>query len=243
MITVVIPVSVIKSHPDTTILAETVASVRHHLPEAEIFLTFDGLREETVSRKTDYDEFIRRALWSADHQWGPVLPFLFDEHQHQAGMLRHALDEITTPLMLYVEQDTPLVTDEPIDIDAIAQFITSGASNVVRLHHEAVIPADHEHMMHGSEFEFIRTSQWSQRPHFASTAYYRRIMASHFSDRAKCFIEDRMHGILDDAVRTDGLAGWHQHRVHIYNPGENLKRSYHTDGRSGEPKYDDTQVY
>ena len=243
VISVVIPVSPIKSHPDTTILTETVESVRHHLPDAEIFITFDGVREEQDHRRGDYEEFIRRALWSANHVWKPVVPFIFDTHQHQTGMLRAILNDISTPLLMYVEQDTPLVVDEAIDFPLITDFIESGQSNAVRLHHEAVIPVDHEHMIHGVDSGFIRTSQWSQRPHIASVAFYRRIMDCYFSDTAKCFIEDRMHGVIDQAFLQDGLLGWHQHKLHIYNPGVNLKRSYHSDGRAGENKYDDTQIF
>ena len=122
MITVVTPVSPIKSHPDTTILEETITSVRTLLPSAEIFLTFDGVRDEQKSRQADYDEFIHRTLWLSDHVWGNVVPFLFEEHQHQSGMMRHIIDKIDTSLLLYVEQDTPIVTDEPIDMPAIEQL-------------------------------------------------------------------------------------------------------------------------
>jgi hypothetical protein len=244
VITVVIPVSPIKSHPDTAILAETVTSVRTLFPTAEIFMTFDGVREEHHNRRDDYLEFIRRTLWLSDHVWGNVVPFLFDEHQHQSGMMRHIIDKIDTSLLLYVEQDTPLVTDEPIDMPAIEQFIFDGHANLIRLYHEGVIPAGHQHLMHGRTDQFIETSQWSQRPHVASTAYYRRILDSHFTAGSKCFIEDRMYGILEEAERIDGYHGWVQHRIHIYDPGNgNMKRSYHTDGRAGEAKYDDTQVY
>ena len=160
-------------------------------------------------------------------------------------MMRHIIDKIDTTLLLYVEQDTPIVTDEPIDMPAIEQLIVDGHSNLVRLYHEGVMPAEHMHLMHGHHHDlFIDTSQWSQRPHVASTAYYRRILDSHFTAGSKCFIEDRMYGILEEAERIDGYQGWVQHRIHIYDPGNgNMKRSYHTDGRNGEPKFDDTQVY
>ena len=244
MITAIVPVSPIRSHPDTTILEETLDSIRTCLPDAEIFLTFDGVRVEQHRRRRDYSEHIRRALWLADHHYGNILPFLFPEHRHQTGMMRSVIDHIHTPLLMYVEQDTPLVTDEPIDWESIRHFIMSGQSNLVRLHHEGVIPADHEKMMHNHDGGFIRTSQWSQRPHIASVAYYRRILDSHFSANSKCFIEDKMHGVLDEAYNVDGMPGWNQHRVHIYDPGNgNMKRSYHTDGRDGEAKYDTTQVF
>lgn len=243
MITVVIPVSPIKSHPDTLILDETLDSVRHHLPDAEIVVTFDGVRNEHLGRRDDYEEFIRRALWRLDKVYGNTVPFIFDQHSHQVGMLRAVLDEIRTPLVMYVEQDAPLVTDEAIDFDKIAEFITSGSSNCVRLHHEAVIPTDHEHMMHGGEDGFIRTSQFSARPHVATKAFYRQAL-EHFSPDAKSFIEDKLHGVIDEAFKVDGMAGWNLWRMHIYAADpKNLKRSTHSDGRAGDPKYADTQTF
>ena len=243
MITVVVPVSPIPSHPSTAILDETLDSVRHHLPGSEIILTFDGVRPEQQHRRTDYERHIQTALWRADKIYKHTLPLIFEDHLHQTGMMREALEHIQTPLLMYVEQDAPLVTDEPIDWDAIIEFVASGASNSVRLHHEAVIPAAHEHMMHGNDNGFIRTSQWSQRPHIASVAFYRRIMANCFTQDACSFIEDKMHSIVHEAYRTGGMLGWVQYRTHIYNPGVNLKRSYHTDGRAGAPKFDGTQVF
>ncbi len=245
MITVVVPVSPIRFHPDSSILTETVQSVRHWLPDAEIFLTFDGVRAEHELWRDNYEHHIHRALELADTVWRPVVPYLFEEHRHQTGMLRAVIDQIRTPLLLYVEQDTPLVTDEPIDWDAISAPIMDGTSNLVRLYHEAVIPAPHTHLMLGDEpgTPLIRTAQWSQRPHLASTAYYRRILDGHFSRNAKCFIEDRMYGVLDEAVNMDGLAGWLQHRCHIYNPGPNMKRSLNLDGRGGAEKHDGDQVF
>lgn len=242
-LTVVVPVSPIPSHPDTKVLDETLDSIRHHLPDAEIVLTFDGVRAEQEHRRGDYERFIQAALWRADHAYGNVWPLIFEDHQHQTGMMRAVLDKLDTSLLMYVEQDAPLVTDEPIDFELITQFILDGHSNLVRLHHEGRIPAEHEHMVHGDDGGFIRTSQWSQRPHVASVAFYRRIMAAHFSPGARSFIEDRMHGVVDEAYRVDGLPGWRQYALHIYNPGQNLCRSYHTDGRAGEAKYDGTQVF
>ena len=244
MITTVIPVSPIASHPETAILEETVASVRHWLPDGEIILTFDGVRREQRERRDDYEEHIRRVLWMADRDWGNVVPFVFDTHQHQTGMMRAVIGEIRTPLLMYVEADTPLVTDEPIDWEAVTGILESGVSNSVRFHHEAVIPEPHTHMMHGFDYDgenlnvpFLRTSQYSQRPHVAPVAFYRRILEQ-FTPDAKSFIEDRMYGVVRKAQNADGMHGWNQWRLHIYAPqGGNYKRSYHLDGRAGEPKY------
>lgn len=245
MITVVVPVSPIASHPETHILCETLDSVRHHLPDAELIVTFDGVRKEQEARRADYDEFTRRALWLLDKRYGNALPMLFDQHMHQSGMMRAVLDEVRTPLLMYVEADCPLVTDELIAWPAITDFIQSGESNLVRLHHESHILDSHQHMCHGVDHAGLltRTSQWSQRPHVASVALYRRLLDSYFTPNSKAFLEDRLHGIVDEAYRIDGMAGWNQFRLHLYTPEGNVKRSYTTDGRAGEAKYDDSQIW
>lgn len=243
--TVIVPVSPIASHPSTEILEQTLDSVRFHLPDAELIVTFDGVRAEQADRTADYDEFARRALWLLDHKYGNALPLLFDSHRHQSGMMREALNEIRTPLLLYVEADCPLVTDEMIPWPTITDFILTGESNLVRLSHESHLLPAHSHMHHGSDHAglFTRTSQYSARPHVASVAYYRRCLESYFTPDARSFLEDRLHGVVDEAWNTDGMAGWNQHRLHIYTPGGNIKRSYTLDGRAGESKFDDTQVF
>lgn len=246
-VTIIIPTSPIKSHPDTTIIDETIRSVRHHFPTAEIIITFDGVRPENEDRRSNYEEFIRRLLWKCNYEYKNVLPLIFDEHLHQTGMARKTLEYIKTPLLLYVEQDTPLVIDEYIDWNHITEVMAKGLADVIRFHHEAVIPKEHSHMIHGHQklcsCDFMRTSQWSQRPHLSTVAFYRRILNTEFSEGAKSFIEDKMHGVCHEAYLNDGMFGWDNYRILIYLPGENIKRSYHTDGRAGEAKYDDTQVF
>lgn len=246
-ITAVIPVSPIPSHPDTAILEETVKSIQHHLPEAEILITFDGVRDEQESRRADYEENIRRILWKCLRQWENVTPFIFDDHLHQVGMAREVLPEIKSPLLLYVEQDTPIVTDEPIDWNLVKVSVIGGESNMIRFHHEAHVPAEHDFMMIGKPGQFekdlLRTAQWSQRPHVASVLFYERILKSHFSPGANCFIEDKMHSVLHEAYLKHGPTGWNEYRTHIYHPEGQIKRSYHTDGRQGAEKYDGKQVF
>lgn len=237
-LTVLIPVSPIKSHPSTDIIDETIASIRHHLPSVKIIVSFDGVREEQSDLHINYIEHIRRVMYK--HR--DIYPVIFGEHRHQVGMMRELLEHhIKTPLIMYVEQDTPLEKDS-IDFNRIYGLIETGYSNMVRFHHESSIPESHNHMMLGQEGEFMKTVQWSQRPHIASTAFYRRVM-SEFSPDAKCFIEDKMHGVVWNAYLRDGKLAYNQWLLHIYHPEGNIRRSYHTDGRAGEEKYDDSQVF
>lgn len=248
-ISVLVPVSPIKSHPDPRILNETLDSVIHHLPDSQVYLTFDGVRPEQEDRRADYEEFIRRVLWQINNleKYKNVTPLIFESHNHQSGMAKEALKQIKTPLILYMEQDTPLVTDYVIPWQMLAQDISDGVTNLIRFHFEAGIPEPHQSLMLGKEKSsktpLLRTIQWSQRPHLASRAYYERILNDNFSPKARCFVEDLMHSVLQTSYNTNGLSGWHQHRIHIFYPEGNIKRSFHTDGREGGPKYDDSQRF
>ena len=51
-------------------------------------------------------------------------------------------------------------------------------------------------------------------------------------------IKDKMHGIVIDDYNKAGRVGWNLHKIAIYAPGDNIKRSYHLDGRGTEAKYD-----
>lgn len=240
--TVVIPVSPIKSHPSTEILDQTIAAIRKHT-DAQIIVTFDGVRKEQFSRRKDYQLFINRFL-SSGHE--NICPVIFNKHLHQSGMMRELFEQnlITTPLVLYIEQDTPLTPDREIDWEKCENLLLSGESSLIRFHFEAFIPEEHKHMMIGEpENGFIKTVQWSQRPHLATTAFYRRIISEYFTENSKCFIEDYMHGVVHNTFIRDRLLGWQQFRMHIYHPDGDIKRSYHLDGRAGEAKYDDTQIF
>lgn len=244
-ITAVVCSSPIPSHPDTKIIEETIESIRQHAPNAEIILQIDGIREEQEDKRADYEEYILRILWKCLHQWEKVLPIVFEEHHHQTGMLRETIDLIQSPIILYMEQDTPLVPDYDIPLNKLSEYIKDGTSNLIRFHFESVIPEPHNHLMLGKEKgkELLRTIQWSQRPHIASKAYYERIVNEIFSKESKSFIEDYMHGVVQNSYNKDKMLAWYQHKLHIYFPEGNIKRSYHLDGRAGAEKYDSTQIF
>ena len=232
-VTILMPSSPLRIHPSTAIIEETIATVRHHLPDAEIIITFD--RPDGADGR--YDEYIARCLWLCNHKWANVLPLIFDEHMHQANMAREALPLVRTPVLLYVEHDAPVVTDYEIPVEALTEAVMSGEANIIRLHHEACILPAHEHLMLDKEPQTIcgvplkRTVQWSQRPHFASTAFYRMMIERYFASKEKAFIEDVMHGIVAEAYTYEGVMGWNLFRLYFYAPEGNMKRSYHLDGR------------
>lgn len=248
-LTVLVPTSVMPSCPDTRIIEQTIDSVRELYPVCEIIITIDGLRKEQEDRRQDYEEYIQNLIWLCRYKWRNTLPIIFEENTHQVGMARVALQEVKTPFILYVEHDTPIVTDEPIETLNILHTLETGELNMVRLHFEAVIPKEHTSMMLDKEPKIIqgcpiiRTAQWSQRPHFSTKAFYEHITRTYFSENAKTFYEDLLHGkVLEDWLHNREQ-GWFNWRVGIYAPAGNYKRSYHIDGREGTEKYDKDLVF
>ena len=236
-ITVVVPTSVLPSHPDTKIIDETLESINVHLPNCEIILQIDGLRQEQLDRKEDYDKYKTEMLWRCLHKYKNVVPFVFDELHHQSGMLRKTIDEIKTPLLLYIEGDAPLTPDRKIDWQKCVDFIEGGQANTIRYHFEEVIPKEHDNLMLGSPKDgFQKTIQWSQRPHLSSVLYYKEVILPTLPEAN--FVEDTFHGVVMNDYYNHGNIGWNKHRLWIYYPKNGkIKRSYTTDGREGGRKF------
>lgn len=234
-ITVLIPVSPIPTHPSTEIIDQTIASIRERLPTSPIIVMFDGVAAPLMHMKADYEEFTRRMLWRISHELENAVPLLFTEHKHQSLMTKAALELVRTPMVLWSEQDTPLHNDIPFE--ALASVVTTGYANLIRFHHEATIPEDHRPLMLDQspiyilDEPFIRTTQWSGRPHLASTKFYREI-ASKYWDNQPRFIEHIMYGIVVEGA-------YDEFRLHIYAPPRTLVRHKHLDGRrQGADTYD-----
>ena len=235
-ITVLIPVSPIPTHPSTEVIDQTVASVRERLPDSEIIIMFDGVAPWLMEYKTQYEGFKQRYVDYCAKERN-MLPVVFDQHMHQSLMMREALDMVTTPMVLFLEQDTPLHNDIPFD--KLVEPIKTGYANLIRFHFEAQIHPEHEHLMLDKEpldilgVPLLRTRQWSQRPHLASTQYYRDICNKYWDNKPR-FIEHIMYGIVVDG-------NFDEHRLHMYAPKGTLVRSLHVDGRrKGAAEYDPT---
>ena len=237
-ITIVLATSVIPDHPSTTMIEQTISDIRVHLPDNEIIMQIDGLRSEQQNRKKDYDEYKNRILWKCLHEYKNIVPFVFKQHSHQTNMMRETIDEIQTPLLLYIEGDAPLTPDIPIDWDKCLDMFEYKKANTIRFHFESKIPKEHQHLMFGIEDGFMKTAQWSQRPHLSTKSYYKNIVLPSCKDIF--FIEDTFHGKLQDEILPyDKYSedGWQQHKLWIYHPEGHIKRSYHLDGRQGTRKF------
>lgn len=241
-ITVLIPTSATPLDPSTDALEEVVRSIRERLPDAPIIVMCDGIRPELEHRSDAYQEYLHRVLWLAHHHWTNVLPLVADEHLHQSGLTRWALDLVDTPFVLFVEHDTPLVGGE-VEWEGLCAALRSDAARVIRLHHEASVLPEHEELMLGpvevvEGVRLRRTMQWSQRPHLATADFYRWMLRTYFGHAARTMIEDSMHGVVSTTVRTYDMAGWTWFRLWMYTPEDpiGIKRSGHLDTRGDDPK-------
>lgn len=244
-ITVIIPSSPIASHPSTEMIEKTIEEIRSQLPDCEIIITLDGVRKEQEPYRARYERYKQRLLWLCNFQWHNVLPIVHEEHLHQAEMAKRVLPLIKTKVLLYVEHDTPITSDRTFQWQSLIECVESGTANFIRLHHEALILPEHKHLMLGeaerhNQAWLTKTVQWSQRPHLASVAFYRKFLNDYFKPNSRTMIEDRMHGVVEADVSNSGNMAWNNWRLWVYTPkGEDIKRSYHLDGRGSDPKYEE----
>lgn len=249
-ITVLMPTSVIPSHPSTDVIDQCIKDVRAKLPNSDIIIMFDGLNPHFEDRRGKYEEYIRRVLWKANFEWKNVVPLIFDKPTHQVGMTRKALEYVKSPTILYVEHDCPICSDIEFGYswDELVKTILEGQANVVRFHHEAqILPSSQELLLGSVEkvngVPMIRTAQWSQRPHLARTQFYKEMLEHYFAPDAFGMIEDHIYGIVVGACK-DNMMGWHSWKLWIFHPeGGNIKRSYTLDGRQEDPKLDEEFKY
>lgn len=246
-ITVIVPTSPVPSNPSLDTIQTTIESVRRILPDAEILITCDGVREEQADRMSAYHEFIRLLL-----RWTAVTPntyaIVHHAHMHQSGMMRHAIPKIDTHWLMYVEHDCPLVGD--INIDHVIACMDEDDINVMRFHHDVSIHHQSEHLYLETtpgERPYLRTVQWSQRPHIARVDWYRDVMRRYFGAESRTMIEDVLHGVIQHTFTGNRPAlrrGFDKWGVAVWAPdASNIKHSTHLDARQDDPKYPMYQKY
>lgn len=242
-ITIIILTSPIAKHPSTEIIDQTIRDMRAVLPDCEIIIGIDGVRAEQEDYRERYELYKQHLLYKCNNEWSNVLPVVFEEHMHQAAMTRQLLKLVRTETIMFVEHDTALSPDFEYDWKKFVGAIELGLAYTIRFHFEAQIPEPHKYLMIGevedvNGLPMLKTAQWSQRPHLSSTTFYRDMMNRYFTDESRTMIEDKIHGHPSNAYLQDGLQGWYLWRLWIYHPDGHIKRSYTSDGRGNDPKYE-----
>jgi hypothetical protein len=210
-------------------IERTIASVRERLPNSEIIITIDGLAPDMMEYKGAYEDYTARLLWKLNNEYENITPIVMPKFSHQTGMAKAALKLVRTPLIHYVEHDTPDTGEIPFD--RLGDLIKSGYAHTIRLHHETHVLDEHQYLQLDAAPQevlgvpVIRSRQWSQRPHLSSTEYYRHICEKYFNEDKPMFIEHVMYGLI---VHGD----FNEHRLHIYAPPGNMLRSSNLNGRA-----------
>jgi hypothetical protein len=238
-ITVLIPTSPVSVHPSTEIIDATITSVRYWLPKAQIFIMCDSVRAEQEHYRANYERYLFALSQRMFNDWKNVAALNFKKHYHQVGITRHTLHNVTTPLVLFCEQDCPIVVDRPIDWQGIVDAMLSGDVGCVRFLPESRVCPYHlwlyEHQFESHGVPLWATRQWSQRPHVATVELYKKAL-SYFSSEANTMIEDR----LATFVMNEPWTAW---RVATYNPPDSMHRSLHLDARGSDPKFEDSMIF
>src|SRR4029077_13519948 len=148
-VTVTIPTSPIPRHPSTDLIENTISSIRYQLPNARIIVMCDGVRPNVEFRRKQYEEYKDRLTKrSLQGDFGNILIQENMVYAQQAKMMRAALEMITTPFVLFCEQDVVLVAmhnprdgyketlpeDCEIAWQDIADLLDSGGANIVRFY-------------------------------------------------------------------------------------------------------------
>lgn len=245
LITCLVVTSPTASDPSTETIDTTIASVAAHeeIERCGLRVGADGVRPEQRQLSLDY----YAKLHAIGETYGHLVVEELGSWGHQANVMRMLLENVETPLLLFCEHDTPLLPAAtcPIDWQGCAETLIAGELDLIRFHHESRVIPEHEHLMLGGDDEdgatrripYLRTVQWSQRPHLARTDWYRNLIDTYFGPSSRCFIEDCLHGVVSYAWREHGLEGWNRYKLALYADMEpTMQRSYHLDGRAGDPK-------
>ena len=237
-VTILVTTSPTSRDDAVAMIDETVRTARTLLPCAPLVLAADGVRPEQQHLAQKYAEDLEDVAHYVHHVWRNAVLDYNGVWLHQALTTRRALAHVHTSTILAIEHDTPLVVDEPIDMELAVDVVRAGFLDVLRFHHEAAIHPEHRHMMidhhtrHLLELPIRRTFQWSQRPFLTNADYYRRTLAANFTIDSRTMIEDKMHSVAASNP-------WAKNRIAIYHPETgNIKRSFHLDGRGDSPKYE-----
>jgi hypothetical protein len=240
-ITAVVVTSPSPLHPSIDMIMETIHSVRNRLPDAEILIGVDGLRPD--DGRVSYYEYARR-LCAAVNPMRNVCPVVYGEHLHQSGMMSHLIGEVETKYILFMEHDTPL--HGVIDFDECLMLMGHSHLDYLRFHYDDSIAPEHAPMFLETtpgKKKFIRTIQYSARPHLVRTDTLEWWLATYFG-KSKTFLEDTLHSVLAHPTEAEynmdrlarNLSIWQRNRLAVYTPTKNFQRSYHLDGRRGADK-------
>lgn len=222
VVTAVVTTSPIPSHPSTAVIDETYESIRHHFPTIPIMILADGVREEQTCWKERYATYLQSIN---QKEWPGVQIHQFQKFMHQAGMIRETLNQVRTPLILWIEHDLPLVKDH-IPWDGISQALLDNTVCSVRflMQGESKKPYYERGDIEVHGVSLTKTVEFTSLPNIARKDMYEFIVP-HF-DHAQIHLEcNNTQGLF----HKDDCDKW---KLSIYNPPDGKARVGSLDGRS-----------
>ncbi len=181
-LTVVVPTSPIPSHPSSGMLRRALRSLVVHagLNGCRLLMVCDGAPPNSGS-VADYDEYKRRLRkLAADDQLGfSTKVIALEDCAGLGGVVRTALNHVTTPYLLMWEHDWRLI--RPVAVGAmLGLFNTDSGVHYVRLNKRATHEAGWDSVLKPDDrcrqLPLTRTGCWSANPHIARTEHYRRFV-------------------------------------------------------------------
>ena len=229
-ITVLIPTSAIPSHPETTIMDETIAGIRHHLPEAQIIILADGIWSRLEHRRGQYTEYLNRI----ENKYCKTRVIRFERHTQQTAMAQYAIQNfVQTKLIFWNEHDAPLRTDRQVDWDAIVDEVESSNAGLVRFtYFEEGIHEAHEHLTRGRYRGthgqvFVKTTQFSGWSFMTTVDYFVNKIFTNAAPLGPIGLEMLELRMYQDVAN----APWEKYKVVIYCPDSPAQRFRHSNGR------------
>lgn len=230
-ITTFIPTSPISIHPFTEMIEEVVDSIQLNLPDTEIIIMADGIRDEVSFRKEQYEEYLER-LKEKVKLWGARLE-LFPTPTQQTGMLNSLIEDISRPILMFVEHDCPLRIDIPINWYAIISALLWEEVNLVRFYWQKEIHPEHLYLT-GEKINlfgetFLKTQQYSGWPHLASVKFYKQLLRDYY-EGGNHMLESLFYGPF--IYKT-----WEEMKMVIYHPENKTIQGFtHLNGRGIDNK-------
>lgn len=209
-------------------IEECLAGVRGYFPDAEILVMADGVRPAVEHRRAAYNEYLNRLMQKVNtFKFGRTELVVFNDWHQQALMTKQVLQDVKTPLIMFMEHDAVFRHNPPVDFNAIFSLLLAEGANLVRFYNWADVWHEHAYLMRG-EFthqgaRFVKTVQYSQWPLVSRTDYHRRILDRYFKPGQRSMIESGMYGPVAGSR-------WEEHKIVIYFNGGLVFE--HKDGRT-----------
>lgn len=220
-LTVVIPTSWIPTHPSTAIIERSVRSIRHvlGLKSAQLVIGCDGL-DEAEKCRADLDRYRERLrhLVEGQSEFSPATLVELPVTMGLPGVIMEAFRHVQTRCVLVFQHDVEVVRS--IDVQGILSAILLDGSPVkyVRINHRRNIAIKSDYIL--KEFSdprvaipLLRTSSWSDMPHFTTAEYYRlTVLPLLKAGRGSRGVENKVAAVYWENIERDGFdkaQSWH----------------------------------